>query len=66
MTLTEGNYGFLVARMRKAKGFTQKELANMLGLSEGYISKIENYKANPRITTIARIADICGFTLTVK
>lgn len=41
---------------RIEKGITQKELAEMTGISQGDISRIERGTANPSIKTIQRLA----------
>jgi predicted transcriptional regulator len=45
-----------IQRQRKAKGYTQQELANMLGVSQGGISRWENGEENFTIATLARIS----------
>ena len=41
---------------RLEKGLTQKELAEMTGISQGDIGRIERGTANPSIKTIQRLA----------
>ena len=41
---------------RAEKGLTQKELAEITGISQGDISRIERGTANPSIKTIQRLA----------
>ncbi len=41
---------------RLAAGFSQEELAHQAQLSRSHISKIENAKYDPQITTLMRIA----------
>lgn len=41
---------------RSEKGLTQKELAEITGISQGDISRIERGTANPSIKTIQRLA----------
>ena len=45
-----------IQRQRKAKGYTQQELANMLGVSQVMISRWENGEENFTIATLARIS----------
>ena len=49
---------FIVARaiknLRKDKGYSLNRLAELSGLSKGYLSKIENGINAPTITTMAR------------
>lgn len=45
-----------VKEIRTKKGQTLREFAEILGFSASYISKIENGKVNPSITSIEKIA----------
>jgi len=45
-----------VLRQRKAKGYTQKDLAKKLGVSQAMVSRWENGDENFTIETLARIA----------
>ncbi|MCO4849934.1 helix-turn-helix domain-containing protein [Bacillus vallismortis] len=45
-----------VKEIRTKKGQTLREFAESLGFSASYISKIENGKVNPSITSIEKIA----------
>lgn len=44
------------ARIRKEKGLTQEALAEKSGLSQQYISGLENGQRNPTIVTIFELA----------
>jgi len=44
-----------VVEMRKEKGITQKDLANMVGVSQQEISRFENEKHIPKLTNFIRI-----------
>ena len=48
------------ARLRKAYGWTQEELAERSGLSQQYLSDLERGKRNPTIVTIYEIAQALG------
>ena len=52
-----------IQRQRKAKGYTQQELANMLGVSQVMISRWENGEENFTIATLARISNALGIAL---
>lgn len=41
---------------RAAKGITQKELADITGINQADISKLENGNGNPSLRTLKRIA----------
>ena len=43
-------------RIRTAKGITQGDIVRKLGMGRGFISNIENGKANPTLSTIAKIS----------
>lgn len=42
--------------IRQAKGLTQKELADKLGMSYTYLCNLENGKVNVSLTTLRRLA----------
>ncbi len=48
------------ARIRKARGWTQEELAERSGLSQQYLSDLERGKRNPTIVTIYELAQAFG------
>lgn len=48
------------ARIRKEKGLTQEALAEKSGLSQQYISGLENGQRNPTIVTIFELASALG------
>lgn len=52
------SFGQFLATKRKAQGYTQKELAGLLYVSESTISKWEKDVANPDITMIPNICKI--------
>ena len=50
--------GALIYEARKEKGLTQSELAERVGTTKSYISKIENNVKEVRISTLQRIIEI--------
>lgn len=54
------NIGEIFRQMRKAAGYTQADLAKMLGYSQAKISEYESGKHSPGFETIQRWADACG------
>lgn len=44
------------ARIRKARGWTQEQLAERSGLSQQYLSGLERGRRNPTIVTIYEIS----------
>ncbi|WP_373476233.1 helix-turn-helix domain-containing protein [Sphingorhabdus sp.] len=48
------------ARIRKEKGLTQEALAEKSGLSQQYISGLENGQRNPAIVTLYELSTALG------
>ncbi len=44
--------------MREEAGLTQQQLADLVGISQAHVAKIENEKVNPRLSTINRIISV--------
>jgi transcriptional regulator with XRE-family HTH domain len=61
MTL-EISFGELVKKARKDKGYSQKELAKILGVDFTYLSKLENHRADyaPKEEVIRGLAHYLG------
>ena len=51
-------FGSRLAGFRKAKGFTQEELAECLNISPQAVSKWENDLTSPDLETLSRLAEI--------
>jgi predicted transcriptional regulator len=47
--------GSLIRRLRKEAGLTQKRLAELAGVSQAHIAKIEEGKVDPRLSTVNKI-----------
>jgi transcriptional regulator with XRE-family HTH domain len=60
---TKAEIAITLVKAREKAGKTQKELAEIIGLSQPYISKLEGGEANPSIGTIGSILAILGFRL---
>lgn len=45
---------------REIKSISQKELAKNLGITQGYISKVENCIESPTVRMVYRFADALG------
>jgi transcriptional regulator with XRE-family HTH domain len=56
-------FGDRVRRLRKAKGVTQMELAELLGVGRSYLSQIERGKRDPGLRLVKSIADGLKTTL---
>jgi Predicted transcriptional regulators len=57
-------FGVFLAQLRKQKGFTQKELAQKLFLSDKAVSKWERGLSMPDIALLAPLANLLGVTIT--
>lgn len=55
--------GNRIAEMRMARGVTQMELAEMIGLSPTYIGYIEQGKRHGKFETYAQIVGTLGYSL---
>lgn len=49
--------GRRIAEIRKEKGMTQTQLAELCGLQQAHIARIENGKYSVGLDTLAQIAD---------
>ena len=50
--------GKLLKKMREELGMTQEQLAELAGISQAHVAKIENEKVNPRLSTVNKIMSI--------
>lgn len=50
--------GDLLKAARKAVGLTQEQLADRVGTSKGYISRIENNRSDIELNTLKRIVEV--------
>ena len=55
--------GLRVKEFRKQKQLTQEKLAEIIGVDNGYISKLEVGQNFPSITTLEKIADVLDVEL---
>ena len=53
-------------KARKSQNLTQKQLAELVGIDQGDISKLENGLRNPTIQLLNRIADSMNMTLKIE
>ena len=58
MPLSKEQIGIRISNARKVMGLTQAELAERIGVSEKYLSRIENGNQVPSITIVARICEV--------
>ena len=50
---------------RESKGLTQRELAELSGIKQPQIARLEAMHATPKIDTLFKILDPLGYTLTI-
>ena len=50
--------GSLIKRLRMEAGLTQRKLAELVGISQAHIAKIESETVDPRLSTVNRILHI--------
>jgi len=50
--------GTSLKKLRKEAGLTQKKLAQLVGVSQAHIAKIECGKVDPRLSTVNRIVQV--------
>jgi len=53
-------FGKNLKQIRTEKGISQGDIARVLEVSRGFISNIENGKANPTLATITKLAKAIG------
>lgn len=46
-----------IREVRLLKGLTQKQLANLIPISQGYLSGLENNNKNPTLKQLCKIAE---------
>ena len=51
---------------RKRNGMTRQKFSEVIGISQGYISKLERGTANPSIRTLQRLAAGMGMKLMIE
>ena len=55
--------GKILKTMRKIKGLTQEELANITGIPQNTISQYENGRFEPNYKTVEMISKGCDFKI---
>jgi transcriptional regulator with XRE-family HTH domain len=61
LTLGTLGSGRLIREARRLGGLTQAELARRLGTTQSAVSNWERDRDTPRVDTLARILEACGF-----
>lgn len=57
--------GNTINSIRKQKGIRQGELADRIGLTQTYLSQIENNKRDPNLATLKKIGDALSMPLPI-
>ena len=52
--------GLNLQRLRRERGLSQEELADLANIHQTYLSGVERGKRNPTITVLQRIAEALG------
>jgi transcriptional regulator with XRE-family HTH domain len=60
------NVASALLRARLKKGWTQKQLAEVVGTRQSRISELETTNGNPRFSTVDRVASALGLELTLR
>ncbi len=54
-----------IIEAREQRGITQKQLAEMAGLKQSAVARLESMKATPQIDTLFKILEPLGYTLAI-
>lgn len=57
--------GLAVRTLRKSKGLTQGNFCEMVGITQSYLSQVENGNKEPSIDVVKKIADALGTPMPV-
>jgi len=60
-----GEISNYIVRRRKTLGISQRELADLSGISLHALSNLESGKGNPTLESLLKVADTLGVTITV-
>jgi len=61
--MTNRTMGEIISTLRREKGYTQKELADRLNITDKAVSKWERNVACPDTQTIPKLAEILGISI---
>lgn len=63
MKSSDHQLGYSIKAKREAKKLTQEKLAELVGVSSGYISEIENKKTIPSFALLCSICQVLNLSL---
>lgn len=58
------NYGERLRQLRRECGFTQEEMALRADITTSYYGQLERGIANPTVSTLNKICDVMGISIT--
>ena len=61
--MAKQNMGDLIAGLRKARGMTQKDLAEQMNVTDKAVSKWERNLSCPDVNSIPRLAEVLGISV---
>lgn len=64
-TQTAPKCGHFLVQARRRHGLSQREIAELTGMTQANISRIERDKVSPSLSTLNRILEAMGETLTI-
>ena len=59
------NLGDTLSKIRKKKGISQIDLAKYTGITQAYLSGIENNKKEPNLSTLKKLSEILNVPLPI-
>lgn len=59
------NLGIKIKQIRKQKGLTQSSFASICGITQTYLSQIENNQKEPNISTLKKISQVLEVPLPI-
>lgn len=59
------NLGNTIYRLREAKGYNQKTIAEKSNITQAYLSQIENNKKLPNLATLSTLSEILNTPLPI-
>ena len=59
----DNSIGDKIKQLRKAKGYTQEELAELIGIDNKHLSRIEKGYHSPKYSIMQKLAQVLDFDL---
>lgn len=63
VSLTHSKFGKKIQELRKQKGFTQEDLADLIEVDRSYMGFVERGERNPTLDKLIKIANALKITL---